>query len=134
MCKNNAYSYWFEKKRVIKILFTSCLFVFCILSTTVLAEEEDYLKALEAEAEDSAKIDNSNNSNSKDKPKVEAILNTKEFLQFEALLESNRPTTYRFYRKLKPTDRTVVYSIYKIDHKLKKASKIVLDLYFDQRH
>ncbi|WP_455219400.1 hypothetical protein [Kaarinaea lacus] len=111
-------------------ILTLLLFMSFTLSASVRAADDNYLKELEVEAENSAnvsnKISNSSNTSSKASP------NQKEFKNFESEMKSRRPAIYRFYKKLNKEDKTIIFSIYQEDHKFTRASKVVFDLYFDK--
>ena len=132
MCRNIVRSRRSDDKKSKRFLFSMALLVLCIFSIDTYALDEDYLKALEAEAEDSAKVSNETKPEPKNKTKTESTSKRDEFLKFEAILEFNRPTTYRFYKKLGAEDKRTVFSVYQKDHALKKIGKVVLDLYFEQ--
>lgn len=105
--------------------------IFAFAPAMALAVDEDYLKALEVEAEKSAQLGDKKQQKS-NKKNTKSILNKKEFIQFEHVLQDSRPATYRFYQKLNDKEKTLVYSIYQKDHKLSRASKTVFDLYFEK--
>jgi hypothetical protein len=88
------------------------------------AADDAYLKALEAEAENSAHVQ---------EKKAAAAAQTKpKSLQeeFEDQLKAERPNTFNFYEKLSAEDKTAVLMTYKEARKLPPAARKVLDLYF----
>ena len=111
-------------------LFQILLFAFILFAQITFsiqpayAADDAYLKQLEAEAQNSAKL-NSAKAKKSDKDRSR----TKEF---EHLLKFERPSTYEFYIKLKvPSREKVVESFYK-EQNLSVASKKIFDLYFEQ--
>lgn len=90
------------------------------------AADDNYLKALEAEAENSAQV--------KEKQAAAAaqVQAKPKSLQeeFEEQLKADRPNTFNFYEKLSPEDKATVLMTYKESHKLPAAARKVLDLYF----
>lgn len=124
--------------------------VTCLLLTmfnsNAFAEDDDYLKALEEEAINSANVGNSNSSKSKrnkniSKPKSVKSNNRKKVVKsgssdqrkkFEQLLQFELPSTYKFYSKLNEDKKNTVYKAYKRSNKLSTASKKIFDLYFKQ--
>ena len=127
----NSYT---PKTILITLILILCLLSLCAGTTSAFAVDENYLEALEAEAADSAKLNSKNSGNKDGANKAPSVLNKKEFQEFESELQNSRPTTYRFYKKLQPEDKTAVFYIYKKDHTFTRASKIVLDLYFAQNN
>lgn len=86
--------------------------------------DDDYLKQLESEAQNSAKF-NTNNANKPEKGRS-------HIKEFEHLLKFERPSTYEFYQKLgQPSKQKVVETYYK-EQSLSIASKKIFDLYFEQ--
>ena len=130
MCRNIVCSRRSDEKQSKRFLLPIALLVLSIFSVDTFALDEDYLKALEAEAEESAKV--GNEIKPKAKTKAESTSKRDEFLKFEAILEFSRPTTYRFYKKLGAENKKAVFSVYQKDHALSKIGKVVLDLYFEQ--
>ena len=104
------------------------IFIGCISTTSALAADDDYLKALEIEAEKSAEV-NTNKSKSNN-PAIS--IDQKKFKKFESELKSRRPATYKYYRQLNAEEKSVIFSIYQEDHKFTRASKVVFDIYFDK--
>ena len=91
-----------------------------------IAVDDDYLKALESEADDtgSLTIKPGNNPNA-------ASSNSKAKENFEKLLEFELPSTYKFYTKLNPNDQNKVVRHYSKEKKMSAASKLIFDLYFE---
>jgi len=92
------------------------------------AADNAYLKALEAEAENSAHV-----QEKKAAAAAAAAAQAKpKSLQeeFEEQLKVERPNTFNFYEKLSPEDKATVLMTYKESHKLPPAARKVLDLYF----
>lgn len=87
----------------------------------VLAADDGYLKALEAEAENSAHVQEK-------KPEAKKPKSLQE--EFEEQLKAERPNTFNFYEKLTPEDKATVLATYKESHRLSPAARKVLDLYF----
>ena len=110
------------------LALTLLIFIGCILATSALAADDDYLKALEIEAEKSAEV-NTNKSKSNN-PAIS--IDQKKFKKFESELKSRRPATYKYYRQLNAEEKSVIFSIYQEDHKFTRASKVVFDIYFDK--
>lgn len=89
---------------------------------SVMAADDAYLKALEAEAESSAHVQENATSG---KPKVKSLQE-----EFEERLMADRPNTFTFYQKLSPEDKAAVLITYKESGRLPTAARKVLDLYF----
>ena len=132
MCKDFVYRVCFRKNTTIKYFTALLVIIFCALSTAALAADDAYLKALEIEAEKSAHVEDNNEKIKQDEPVF--VLDKNELLKFESVLKSSRPATYRFYKKLNEQDKTIIFSLYKEDNKLTRASKTVLDLYFNKKY
>lgn len=100
-----------------------CLSLGLGLQGSAPAADDTYLKALEAEAENSAHV--------KDKKPAAAQSQTKSLQdEFEGQLKAERPNTFNFYEKLSPEDKATVLMTYKESRKLPPAARKVLDLYF----
>jgi len=112
------------------LILTLLLCVGCILSTSALAADDDYLNALEVEAEKSAEVSNKKNKSNKNNSEV--LVDQKKFKQFESELKSRRPATYKYYRQLNAEEKSLIFSIYQKDRKFTRASKVVFDIYFDK--
>ena len=110
------------------LILTLLLFMSCTLSASVRAADDNYLKELEVEAENSAQVTNQKKSKNNSGLSVDQ----KEFKQFESAMKSRRPAIYRFYKKLNKDDKSIIFSIYQEDQKFTRASKVVFDLYFDK--
>lgn len=132
MCNKINYSFRSTENNLIRFLLSGILVVLSISSTNTIAVDEEYLKALEVEAENSAKIGNGDEVKPNNKPIIDSTISREKLLKFEAILEFNKPTTFRFYKKLKSKDKQAVFSAYKKDQSLKKIRKVVLDYYFEQ--
>ena len=127
--------------RHITVMVVTCI-LFAVYNAGAFAEDEDYLKELEAEAEKSANVSTSkpnksnrsgNNprSNSTNRASGNSANNQRE--RFEQLLQFELPSTYKFYNKLNSEKKAVVFEAYKRTEKLSTASKIIFDLYFEQK-
>ena len=130
MCKSIFLLWRVVKSIPTKYVLLSLVFIAWFSSASALAADDEYLKALEAEAKKSAPVNTKKTQ--KDNTKINSILKKKEFIEFEKELQFSRPATYRFYEKLDDKEKTVIYSVYKKDHKLTKASKTVFDIYFEK--
>lgn len=135
MCKDFIPKRHIIRYSVCKYCLLSSLLLLMTVSLSpanVAAVDDDYLRALEIEAEKSALVSKKPKStNSKSKPAASA--DKKEFKQFEQAMQSRRPAIYRFYKKLDTEEKSIIFSIYQEDHKFTRASKVVFDLYFDQK-
>jgi len=112
------------------LALTLLIFIGCILATSALAADDDYLKALEIEAEKSASVNT--NQSKPNKNSFDILIDQKKFKKFESELKSRRPATYKYYRQLNAEEKSVIFSIYQEDHKFTRASKVVFDIYFDK--
>ena len=112
------------------LILTLLLCVGFMLATSAFAADDDYLKALEIEAEKSAEV--SNNKTKSNKNNFDLLVDQKKFKKFESELKSRRPATYKYYRQLNAEEKSVIFSIYQEDHKFTRASKVVFDIYFDK--
>jgi hypothetical protein len=112
------------------LILTFLLFVESIFSTSALAADDDYLKALEIEAEKSASVNT--NQSKPNKNSFDILIDQKKFKKFESELRSRRPATYKYYRQLNAEEKSVIFSIYQEDQKFTRASKVVFDIYFDK--
>lgn len=91
---------------------------------TKVSAGSDYLDALSAEAEASAHVATDN-----------AEAHAKDRREMEALLEKEKPTSFKYYKKLKAQDKTKLAEEYRTDSadketKLGHLRKKILDLYF----
>lgn len=89
---------------------------------------DDYLKELAAEAEATAAVNKNSQLSSIEKKQLKAM---------EALLEKEKPSTYKFYMKLNKKKKQRVYDAYANDQsdskkRLHHLQKKVMDLYFAQ--
>lgn len=101
------------------------------------AADDDYLKALEAEAKNSANLSKrvkTNSLNSKsgnaDRPMKKTSAQNQVRTEFEQTLANERPATYTFYKKLPESDKSSVLDTYKESKKISTTSKKIFDLYF----
>jgi len=103
--------------------FAFVLFIMLALSApaTVLAADEDYLEQLAAEAENT--YTQTKNTKTWDAAKQ------KQFKQMERMLANDRPTTYKFYKKLSNEKKEKVFNIHVSKNKLSITSKTIMDLY-----
>ena len=132
MCKDIVYSVYADKNTVRKLLSALIFLIAGSPFTSSIAADDAYLKALEVEAEKSAHVSDADDTAKQDEPVF--VLDKNEMLKFESVLKSTRPATYRFYKKLNEQDKTTIFSIYKEDNKLTRASKTVLDIYFNKKY
>lgn len=105
------------------------LLVFTLLSlfvcSPVIAADDDYLSALEQEA---------NNLSQTQKTAKPADKETKsQQARFEHLLKFERPSTYHFYTQLSVGEKKKVITTFKENKKLSVASKQIFDLYFEHK-
>lgn len=87
---------------------------------------DDYLDALSAEADASAKV-----SSGKQRD-ADYDINLKKM---ELLLKSKKPSTYKFYRKLNKNKQALIFEKYTADksdpdNRLSRLKKHVMDVYF----
>ncbi len=104
-------------------VIASLFFIFA--ANPSLATGDDYLDALSTEAEASAHVP-SNTGNAGP---------SKEQVALEKLLEKEKPTTFKYYKKLNRWDKATVVELYRTDNadtpaKFDHLRKKVLDLYF----
>jgi hypothetical protein len=114
-----------KARRVVTTLFVWLTLAIGVQGN-VLAADDAYLKALEAEAENSAHVKEKQAASaaaSQAKPK-----SLQE--EFEEQLKAERPNTFNFYEKLSPEDKATVLMVFKESRKLPTAARKVLDLYF----
>jgi hypothetical protein len=109
--------------------------VVCALFTVpAIAADDDYLKALESEADDTGSLTqkptNTQNATSPSSQDVKGVKNSAKE-NFEKLLEFELPSTYKFYTKLTPVDQNKVVRHYNQEKKMSTASKLIFDLYFE---
>lgn len=94
-----------------------------------IAVDDDYLKALETEANNTASMAN------KPSPKPRVLkasgLSNSARKNFENLLQFELPSTYTFYSKLTSEQQVSVIKHYIQEQKISSASKLIFDLYFD---
>ena len=104
--------------------FAFVLFIMLALSTPAMvwAGEDDYLEQLAAEAENT-------HTQTKNTKKWDAA-KQKQFKKMEKMLANNRPTTYKFYKKLSNEKKEKVFNIHVSKNKLSITSKTIMDLYF----
>lgn len=104
-------------------IIASLFFIF--VASPTLAASDNYLDALSTEAEASAHVP-TNTGN---------IRPSKEQLALEKLLQKEKPTTFKYYKKLNRWDKTTVVEFYRTDNadtfaKFDHLRKKILDLYF----
>jgi len=117
----------FFRKQVLRNTRSSVaviLFVTLALTApaTVLAEEDDYLNQLSTEADNTY-------TQTKNSKKLDAA-ELKQFEQMERMLANERPTTYKFYKKLANENKEKVFKVHISKNKLSITSKTIMDLYF----
>lgn len=94
-----------------------------------LAEEDPYLKALEAES-DFNSVDGGNAPKVSDQPDVSGTQPPQK-KQFEAVLYSERPTTYKTYLLLGEEEKSkVIEAYFSSDKDIEKTSRLIFDLYY----
>lgn len=108
------------------------------------AADDAYLKALEVEANNSAKLtkkakkseNKTGSAQTKRQPKPSTAVNGEKDVEkllrneFEQTLANERPATYTFYSKLPESDKSSVLETYKESKKISTTSKKIFDLYF----
>jgi hypothetical protein len=118
-------------------------------SSSTLATDDDYLKALESEASNIAIKESPTGNKYLDALSAEAESSAhvadnikkaspaKEQLVLEKFLQDEKPTTYKYYKKLNARDKTKIVEYYHSDH-ADKATRVghlrkkILDLYFQR--
>ena len=112
--------------------------IFCALIVWVLsiglpatAADDDYLKALESEADDTGSLTTDSTGDPQSGATSNNGANNKDKENFEQHLEFELPSTYKFYKKLNPNDQNKVVKHYSKDKKMSAASKLIFDLYFE---
>jgi len=121
---------------------------FIFAASPTLATDDDYLSALESEAGNNvAPKKKSTGDNYLDELSTEAEASahvstnkdragpTKEQLALEKLLENEKPSTFKYYKKLNRRDKATIVELYRIDNadtstKFDHLRKKILDLYF----
>lgn len=101
-----------------------------LAAVPTMAVDDDYLKALESEADNTGAM--STKQNAKPGNKANSGVKTSAKKNFEQLLEFELPSTFKFYTKLNAEDQAKVLKRYNKDKKLSAASKIIFDLYFER--
>lgn len=135
----------------IPALYASLACLLFAVSCPGLAADNDYLRALEAEADNShSKTDSTPaaGNNYLDALSAEAqssssIMTTDQhddsyyqaLEKMAALINDKKPSTYKFYEKLSPDDQARVFDDYRADtsppdQRLSQVQKRVMDLYF----
>lgn len=126
---NNSFSQKVQtnnrKRLKLEILLTSC-FLLTTISFPIFAG--NYLDELATEAESTANVGANNHLDSAEK---------KELEKMEEILESKRPSTFAFYKKLHPSNKDQVFEFYLNDKssrsdRLTHLQEKVMDLYFSQ--
>lgn len=105
----------------------AAMFLFLFSSSPVFAVSDAYLDELSSEAEDSAHV-------SPSKQKSVGSENSR-LIKLEEFLLKEKPTTFKYYEKLAPTDKVKVLVVYESSSANKKETlailrKKILDLYF----
>jgi hypothetical protein len=95
-------------------------------TTNTSGSSSNYLDALSAEAEASAKVATGDQHD-------EAYY--KKMKKMEAVLEEKKPSTFKFYKKLTPKKQALVYDHYAADEsdsgdRLSHLQKKIMDIYF----
>ena len=94
-----------------------------------LAEDDPYLKALEAEAGENS-VDGANESQLSGQPEVVDTQNPQR-KEFEKKLLDKRPTTFKTYIQLPDEDKSKVVEEYLSNDKdMEKANRLIFDLYY----
>ena len=109
-----------------KKILQQLLLVFLVsLSTSAWALDDNYLNALEVEAEDTShtKVPAEGGGNSVDSGLKE---------EFENMLEARKPATYKFYKKLNADNKAKIVKFHQKEQKISVTSKKIFDLYFAQ--
>jgi len=88
---------------------------------TVVAAEDDYLNQLSAEAD--------NTYTQKINKKSLDAAEEKQLSKMEKMLANERPTTYKFYKKLTTENKEKVLKVHISKNKLSITSKAIMDLY-----
>jgi len=117
--------------------------------TQIVAEDDAYLRELEAEAntlenlsdkqpqtssKSTTKTKKSRNQSKKSTAKKGNLAKTQAKLdKFEQLLQFERPSTYRFYKRLDLSEKERVVHNYNNHKKISEASKLIFDLYFKRK-
>jgi hypothetical protein len=114
-----------KQKRIFCALIVSVLFA----GSPAIAAEDDYLKALESEADDTGTLITKPSNNPQ--TGTAGAENNKVKENFEKHLEFELPSTYKFYTKLNPNDQNKVVRHYIEENKMSAASKLIFDLYFE---
>jgi hypothetical protein len=112
-------------KRIFCVLLVWALFV----TIPAFAADDDYLKALESEADDTGSLTQNPPNNPQNAASQGVKKSAKE--NFEKLLEFELPSTYKFYTKLTQADQYKVVKHYNKEKKMSAASKLIFDLYFE---
>ena len=105
------------------------LIVYACVALPVSAVDDDYLNALESEADDTGSMTQNPTNNPQNANSSAVKSSLKE--NFEKLLEFELPSTYKFYKKLAPDDQNKVVKLYDKEKKMSAASKLIFDLYFE---
>jgi hypothetical protein len=120
-------------KALKRISLTLALWAFTVwvslAAVPTMAVDDDYLKALESEADDTGTLTTKQNTNPGKSANPGGVKNSTK-KNFEQLLEFELPSTYKFYTKLNAEDQAKVIKRYNKEKKLSAASKIIFDLYF----
>jgi len=116
---------------------TTSVVIGCLMSipAQIMASDDAYLRELEAEAK---KTESLNSKQSKTHPPATKKLSqnkhpTKKqagLEKFEQLLKFERPSTYRFYKRLKQDEKLQVRNKYNKHKDIRETSKLIFHLYF----
>ncbi len=104
-------------------VIASLFFIFAANPSLVIGD--DYLDALSTEAEASAHVPTNTGNTGP----------SEEQVALEKLLQKEKPTTFRYYKKLNRWDKATVVELYRTDNadtpaKFDHLRKKILDLYF----
>ena len=113
---------------ILNRMFCALLIWLLFTGLPAIAAEDDYLRALESEADNTSSLTKKQSNNPTAAKSSAAKSNGKE--NFEKLLEFELPSTYKFYTKLNPDDQIKVIKRYDQEKKMSAASKLIFDLYF----
>jgi len=120
-------------------VFGSLLYI----PTQIMANDDAYLRELEAEANKTERLNTKqskthpltkknvpttpspNNPPTSSSTKVQA-----ELEKFGQLLKFERPSTYRFFKRLKMSEKKQVLNDYNQHKKIRESSKLIFHLYF----
>jgi hypothetical protein len=124
-------------KALKRISLTFALWAFTVwvslAAVPTMAVDDDYLKALESEADNTGSLTTKQTSNpGPGKSANSGGVKNSAKKNFEQRLEFELPSTYKFYTKLNAEDQAKVIKRYNKEKKMSAASKIIFDLYFER--